>query len=168
MEIKEPIRCKYVGYQTWNGPKEEVFPLICPVEETKWTPGWMPKLVLSNSSVIEKECIFITPNTTNDSIWIVTAHDMENFHLEMYQIIPYSVVQKYKIDLIAEENGRTTAEITYTATAIDEDGVSQIKDFTRDVFDNYMREWEVSLNYYLDNKFMISESKLAEVESSLL
>jgi len=32
---------------------DDVFPLLCPVLELKWAPGWMPEMVISQSGVVE-------------------------------------------------------------------------------------------------------------------
>lgn len=156
MEIKEPFRKKFVGYQTWKALRNEVFPLLCPVEEAKWTPKWNPKIVYSNSSVIEKECIFITSHINDDAIWIVSIHDPINYRIEMYQIIPNLLIQKYEISLFDEVEGKTKAEITYLVTAISDSGINSVKQFTNLKFDSYMSKWEKALNFYLEKGEMIN------------
>lgn len=156
MEIKEPFRKKFSGYQTWNAPIDAVFPLICPVEQTKWTPDWNPKVVYTNSSVIETDCIFISPHSKDDAIWIVSVHDTINYHIEMYQVIPKLLVQKYEITLFNEVDEKTKAEITYRVTSISDIGINVVKEFTKDKFDSLMLKWETALNYYLEKGMMIN------------
>jgi hypothetical protein len=157
MEIKEPFRKKYVGYQTWNATMDDVFPLLCPVEEIKWTPKWNPKILYSNSSVIEKDCVFISSHIDDDAIWIVSIHDPVNYRIEMYQIIPNLLIHKYEINLFDEVDGRTKAEITYIITAISDSGINSVKQFTKSKFDSYMSHWEKALNYYLEKDEMIGK-----------
>ena len=60
MNITKPNRKKHSYTQHPNASPEAVFPLLCPVAESKWTPGWMPEVVFSVSGVVEQECIFMT------------------------------------------------------------------------------------------------------------
>jgi hypothetical protein len=158
MIIKEPFRKKFTGYQTWHAPMNVVFPLLCPVEQTKWTPGWNPKEIFTNSEVIETDSIFITPHSEDEAIWIVSVHDPINYHIEMYQVIPKLLVQKYEITLFDEVDGNSKAEITYLLTAISNSGINSVKEFSKDKFDLYMLKWEKALNYYLKNNEMIPRS----------
>lgn len=41
-----------------NGKPEAVFPMLCPVLEEKWIPGWEYNLLHSKSGVNETGCIF--------------------------------------------------------------------------------------------------------------
>ena len=41
-----------------KAPMENIFPLLCPVEELKWIDNWQYQLVYSDSSVNENNCIF--------------------------------------------------------------------------------------------------------------
>lgn len=41
-----------------KGKPEEIFPMLCPVLEEKWIPGWEYKLIHSKSGFNETGCIF--------------------------------------------------------------------------------------------------------------
>ena len=56
---KQKHQCK----QIWSASPEKIFPLLCPVREMDWIPEWAPKLVISDSGVMEPGCIFIEPGT---------------------------------------------------------------------------------------------------------
>jgi uncharacterized protein YndB with AHSA1/START domain len=53
-------------------PPDRVFPLLCPVREREWVPGWDAEVVRSDSGVAELGCVFRTrePPCT----WIVHAY----------------------------------------------------------------------------------------------
>ena len=72
MEIFQPVRVKRTYVQTLNAPPDSVFPLLCPVRETEWVNGWVPRLVITSSGYIEPDCVFVIPDKPQESIWVVT------------------------------------------------------------------------------------------------
>ena len=56
--ISKPRRIKHSFTQSIKGTPEQVFPLLCPVRETDWIPGWTTDWVISNSGLAEQNCIF--------------------------------------------------------------------------------------------------------------
>lgn len=132
---------------------DRVFPLLCPVMEAEWVPGWMPELVISKSGVCEQECIFITPpeipSEKNKPIWIVTKHDAKNKVIEMYKVVPEHAVSKLEISLESSSINSTTAHISYEITAIGETGEKFMEKFTKEWYQDFMEEWQQQMNYYL-------------------
>ena len=41
-------------------PAHRVFPLLCPVREPEWIPGWSCELIHTASRLAEKGCVFRT------------------------------------------------------------------------------------------------------------
>ena len=54
MNIEKPNRKKHGYTQSLLSPPGKVFPLLCPVMEDKWVPGWVTEKVISNTGVAEK------------------------------------------------------------------------------------------------------------------
>ncbi len=154
MNIKKPNRKKHGYAQHLNAPPETVFPLLCPVLEVEWAPGWMPEMVISQSGVCEQDCIFVTPpempSEPENSIWIVSKYDPSNWALEMYKVVPEHTISKLEISLIGESGNCTTAHISYDITAIGSAGNKFIEEFTEDWYKDFMVEWEKAMNHYLD------------------
>jgi hypothetical protein len=65
--------------QSLNGEPARVFPLLCPVREADRIDGWDPILVLSDSSVAERDCVFVTAAQPQDAIWYITRHEPNGF-----------------------------------------------------------------------------------------
>lgn len=65
MKVTKPNRIKHSYSQILCAPPDAVFPLLCPVEEEKWVPGWKPAFVISSSGVAERDCIFQTAGELN-------------------------------------------------------------------------------------------------------
>ena len=64
--------CRVAHEYTQTNPAspEKVFPLLCPVREADWIPGWRYKLIYSESGVAELGCIFTTEHPVVEWITI--------------------------------------------------------------------------------------------------
>lgn len=156
MDIESPKRIKHSYTQNLAGPPEIVFPLLCPVRECDWTPGWDPVKVITNSGVAEPDCMFITPAAPNDAVWIVTRHDPEKFAAEIYKVTPGHTVAKLEIKLSKAAGNTTRADVSYEYTALAPAGEEFLREFTRAWYENFMKEWEDALNHYLTTGERIS------------
>jgi hypothetical protein len=70
-------------------PPETVFPLLCPVREADWVPGWRYRLIYSESGIAEYGCVFITPNEDGtETTWVVTDYDPPSFRIAYAWVNP--------------------------------------------------------------------------------
>lgn len=148
MNVKPPNRITRQFTQTLAAPPDEVYPLLCPVREGDWVNGWDPKVVYTDSGLAEADCVFVTPGTTDDVVWVITKHDPESFLLEMIKLIPNMVVAKIVIQLEAIPEG-SSADISYSYTSLSEQGDIALDGVSQEHFDAFMRTWEQELNHYL-------------------
>lgn len=144
-----PTRVSHSYTQHLEAPPHVAFPLLCPVRERDWVPGWDPAWVLSVSGVVEEDCVFATDDEHGRSVWVVTDHDPEQFTLRMYKITPGLVVTRLDIELHPLRDSATTAEVHYTYTALSEEGGVWVAERTADWYVRFMEEWERELNEYL-------------------
>lgn len=153
MNIVNPNRKRHSYEQRLVALPEKVFPLLCPVLEAQWVPGWMPELVISHSGVCEKDCMFITPREMESErvnpVWIVTDHDPDNWIVQMYKVVPEHTVSKLDIFLKENEAEGTTANISYEITSIGKTGDGFLEEFTEEWYEVFMVEWETAINHYL-------------------
>jgi hypothetical protein len=156
MIIEPPKRSKHSYTQNLAAPPEIVFPLLCPVRESDWTPDWDPVKVISKSGVAEQDCMFITTAEPQDAVWIVTQHDPDAFHVQMYKVTPGHTVAKLEITLSHASGNTTRADVSYEYTALAEAGEQFLRQFTSDWYENFMKEWEDALNRYLTTGQKIS------------
>jgi len=154
MKIMKPRRRKQSCVQTWKATPDRVFPLLCPVRETEWIPGWEPRLVVSESGVMERDCIFVEPETPSDAIWIVTSHEPDRF-VEMYRTVPGVAVSRFSIRLHPGDGGSTTACVSYEHTALGEAGEKMVEEFTAEHFAGFMQHFETTINHYLTTGGMV-------------
>src|SRR5690606_2039298 len=129
-------------------PPDEVFPLLCPVREVDWVPGWDPREVISQSGIAEPQCVFFTGPADNESIWIVTDYAPPT-SLDFIKVTPGETVGRISIRLRGAGAGETHAEVRYEYTSLGERGTSVVDAFTAEHYDRFMRDWETALNHYL-------------------
>lgn len=150
MNIESPIRVRHTYRQSLQASADRVFPLLCPVREAEWIPGWMPKRVISASGVAEPDAIFETNVEGRVATWLITRHDPQARIVEMVQCVPELVMIQLWIEVVPGRDDACTCDVTYQYTALSPEGERYVHDrdgtWYRDVF---MREWESLMNDFL-------------------
>lgn len=149
MEVHPPRRVSHRYTQTLAGPADEVFPLLCPVRETEWVNGWRPALVLSESGVVEPECVFVTRGVPFDAVWVVTVHDPGSHRLEIRKLVPDLVIGRIRVTLRPTGDRSCKADIEYAYTSLGARGDEVLDNFTAEHFTAFMETWEQELNHFL-------------------
>ncbi len=143
--------------QTNNAAPEKVFPLLCPVREADWAPGWQYRLIYSDSGVAELGCVFTTPNPPGhafpDKTWIVTDYDPTAFRIGFVWINPGRVATEIRIQLTRKE-ASTLANIRYRYTGLSEEGNREVATYDEAWFRNMMEGWQSAINKYLQTGTM--------------
>jgi hypothetical protein len=134
--------------QTNFAPPQTVFPLLCPVREADWVPGWQYRLIYSTSGVAELDCVFITEENNREITWVVTEYDLAAFRIAFVWVDPGMVTAHISIRL-EPSRGQTTAHIQYTYTGLSPEGNCEVERFTEDWFRQKMQSWEAAINHYL-------------------
>jgi Polyketide cyclase / dehydrase and lipid transport len=84
---------------------ERVFPLLCPVLEHQWIPGWRCELLHSVSGVAEEDCVFRTDfPDAGPMVWVVSRYEPPA-RIEFTNFAADAHVQRLKIALRAEGDG---------------------------------------------------------------
>jgi len=105
--------------QTNVAPPEDVFPLLCPVRESDWVPGWQYRLIYSQSGAAEDGCVFVTPNEDNtETTWVVSDYDPAAFRIAFVWVSPGLVAAQIKISLERNSHGTTDAYIRNAYTGL--------------------------------------------------
>ncbi len=150
------LRVTHEYTQTNSAPPEKVFPLLCPVREADWAPGWQYRLIYSESGVAELACVFATPNPPSsgsdgspEKTWIVTDYDPAAFRIGFVWINPGRVATEIRIQLKSASHASTQASIRYRYTGLSEEGNREIVTYDEKWFRNMMQDWEAAINHYL-------------------
>jgi hypothetical protein len=148
--------------QTNPAPPDKVFPLLCPVREAEWVPGWQYQLIYSDSGVAEIGCVFTTPNapvssqsTEGESVqfpettWITVDYDPAAFRIAYVWIDPGRVATELRIQLEAASDGNTRAHIRFRYTGLSPEGNREVERYDQKWFERKMSGWESAINHYL-------------------
>jgi hypothetical protein len=140
--------------QTNPATPERVFPLLCPVRETDWLPGWEYQLIHSDSGVAELGCVFTTPNgdskgNPTQRVWIATEYDPKAFRIAYVWFDSGVMVSHLEIRLTAAGSNSTHTHIRRTYTTLSPEGNRELEKYDKAWFEVGMRRWENSINHYL-------------------
>jgi len=155
--------------QTNCASPEKVFPLLCPVREADWIPGWRYELIHSDSKVAEFGCIFTTQDPVVESekyaardggspvtTWICTEYNPAAFRVAYVWIKPGLVATELWIRLAPAGDGSTSSQIRFRYTGLSPEGNRQVESYDRKWFEAKMRGWETAINHYLYTGEMVS------------
>jgi hypothetical protein len=124
---------------------ESVFPLLCPVLERAWLPGWDCRMVHSNSGVAERGAVFETAHAKGVTRWIVTEHERAR-RVAFARWQPDGLMVHIEITLGRELNGTTAVCITYTFTPTDDESRAILAASTEEEWLDSMTQWQGSMN----------------------
>jgi hypothetical protein len=129
-------------------PPEEVFPLLCPVREKEWLPGWDCRMIFSRSGVAERGAVFETAHAKGVTIWIVTEY-VPSRRVEFARWQPDGLTVHIEISLGRHHEGDTAVCIAYTYTAVNEQGQQALALLSETEWLRTMAFWESSMNTWL-------------------
>jgi len=136
--------------QVINTSAEKVHELICPVREAEWLDGWDYEMIYSQTGLAEKGCVFKShQHGEPDTIWIITERDDEKKLTEFARITPGIKAARLVISATNDGTDRSQVDISYTFTALSEEGNTFIDSFTEENFVQDMKFWEATMNHYL-------------------
>ncbi len=141
--------------QSNNAPPEKVFPLLCPVREAEWVPGWQYRLVHSKSGLAELGCVFTTPNEDGSETTWVTIEYEPSRRIGFVWVWPEMVVAQLRFTLQAAGE-KTRLHARYEYTGLSEKGNAEVERYSDQWFAEKMKKFEAALNHYLETKKMIA------------
>ena len=80
---------------------------------------------------------------------MITQRDEVNHRIEFIMLMPGSRIGRLQIDLQENDDSTTGAHISYTFTALSEQGNMFINNYTDEDFRHRMQRWEQSMNHFL-------------------
>ncbi len=134
--------------QTINARPERVFPLLCPVRESEWLPGWHCRMVYSSTGFAEAGAVFTTESEAGVAVWLVSEHVAPR-RVAFVRFQPEGLVVRCEIELAPLAEGRSQVSIVYTYTAIDAQGEAALAALTEEAWQKMQTFWESSMNDWL-------------------
>jgi hypothetical protein len=153
---KKSDRFERVGNFTLNGSSKQIFPLLCPVLEYAWLPGWSCTMYHSASGVAEKNAIFHTREKLGrKAVWTAITYEPPHF-IEYLVVSGKHTVVRLSVGLKEKDAKNTLVDwrMLFTATRALSAYILK-KAFSEKNFQKMMNNFEKALNYYLENGEMI-------------
>jgi hypothetical protein len=130
-------------------PPGRIFPLLCPVREHDWVPGWTADVLYSDSGYAEDGCVFRTEHTElGETVWTITRRDESSRTIEFALVSLGKVAGRLQIALSPTGEG-TACSVTYTFTSLGPEGDAYLDAFTADAYAAKMERWERAITHYL-------------------
>ena len=141
--------------QTNPTAPEKVFPLLCPVREAEWVPGWEYRLICSKSGLAELGCVFTTPNEDGSvATWMAIEYEPPR-RVGFVWVWPQMVAARLRFEL-EPAGGKTRLHARYEYTGLSEAGNKEVERYTEEWFAAKMKKFEAALNHYLTTGKMIA------------
>lgn len=129
-----------------DAPPSLVFPLLCPVRERDWLPGWEADIVYSKSGLVENNCIFTTENRQlGPALYVVSRHEPAQGVAEFVVFFPGKLVMKLDIALAPTAAGGTRLQWTRTYTGLSAEGNAALEPMTEALYQQQVAELARSL-----------------------
>jgi len=143
-------RFERVGRFVVGGAKEDVFPLLCPVLEYEWLPGWSCTMMYSDSGAAEKNAIFMTREKLRRKVmWTTITYEPDSL-IEYLLVMGSDAVVRLSIGL-EDSPGHSTRivwRMLFTATGRLARHMLP-RSFSEDKFQSMLGKRERELNDFL-------------------
>lgn len=149
---------------------DTVFPLVSPIEEYKWIPGWKCKLIHYPRDIIALGAIFyeissapfLIGNYNGKTTWTVVEYEPENYKLH-FRLDNKKSSSLYKIELSDDGQGKTKGNLDFTYTAINKKGNQLVVDKVEDKIHIMLSVLYTLLKYYSENNKLLSSAELRKM-----
>ncbi len=134
-----------------DAPKGRVFPLLCPVRERDWLPGWDADVVFSESGLVENGCVFTAENRQlGPALYAVSRHEPDQGVVEFVLFFPGKAVVKLDIAVAPTPSGGTRLKWTRTYTGLSEQGNAALELMTEALFQQQMADLARALSQHCE------------------
>jgi hypothetical protein len=135
-------------------PIEDLFPLFSPEGEKYWVPGWDYENVMGTTELSE-DYVFLTKthdHGTTYAIWIVKKYDPKSHFVQYYKIEPEDKIGVVTVKCTELDVERTTVQVTYKYTALSTVGEKFVSEFSENVYEDFIYEWQTLLTDHLKSE----------------
>lgn len=117
-----------------NASPSNVFPLLCPVREYEWIPGWACEMIFSASGLAEENCIFTTNpgDAGGKDVWVISRYEPSQ-RLEFVRVNSLRVI-RYNISLTELPGEHCEMYWEQVVTSLSEEGIMWLESYTQDDF----------------------------------
>jgi hypothetical protein len=101
---------------------------------------------------IFEDYVFLTKthdHASTNAIWLVKRYDPESYFVQFYKVEPGDKVGIVTIQCSEQNDELTHVQVSYEYIGLSEKGRSFIEKFTKDAYEEFIREWkELLLIHY--------------------
>jgi hypothetical protein len=131
MSVEESVHV--VVHGNIDAPAAEVFPLVCPIGEYKWIPGWKCQIVHCPNDRVELGTIFheytsapfMLDSAFAQTTWTAVFHDPENYQIH-FRMDTEHTTSLYKPGFAENPDGGCAYTLDLTFTPIDTKGAELV------------------------------------------
>lgn len=136
--------------QRLAAPPERILPLLTPVGEKAWAPGWEPE-VLFRPPAGEEGTVFATRHGHAGKVTLWRMEEMDLAARRVRYVHVTAGVEVTELEIVLQPDGpeRTLARVTYTFTGLSAEGNHEVEKQTEAHYAQWMKEWETELNHFL-------------------
>jgi len=137
-----------------NRKAETLFPLFSPEGERLWVPGWEYENIMGTTTLHE-DYVFLTKShdhSAGAAVWIVKDYDSEAYHVQYYKIEPEEKVGIVTVICTPLDESSTRVDVTYTYIGLSERGNRFIENFTKEDYEDFIKEWQCLLEKYFQKR----------------
>ena len=133
------------------GPPDEMFPLFTAEGERLWVAGWEPEYVYPLSGEAMSNMVFKTTQGDSETIWTTIAYNAEQRRVAYVNVTPDEKVTRIDVECDAAGDGGTLARVSYTLTALTEQGEQAVTRLTEEAYRERMEGWQTAIHYWLEH-----------------
>ena len=143
------VRVRFAHDQTVSATPEAIFPLLCPVREHDWIPGWQCRLVYTASGAAEPGCVFQTDRPADGGLdtWVVSRHEPPA-RVAFVRVNALRTIH-YDVRLASLPDGATRLRWEQEITALSPDGDRHVAALREQDFVATIEALEAMLEHYL-------------------
>ena len=133
-----------------KGKAADIFPLLCPVREYEWLPGWKCEMLYSRSGVAEMDAIFHTREMHfMRVVWTLITFEPDS-KVEYLLVAGRDAVVRLSVELSEKPDGDTEVSWTMLFTTTSALGKRVLSAaFSEKKFQEMMEARELQLNHFL-------------------
>ncbi len=149
-------RSERIGRFSLDGKPRDIFPLLCPVREYEWLPGWSCTMAYAVSGAAEKDAIFHTVEAFGKkAVWTLITFQPDGF-VEYLIVSGRDAVVRLSISLVENPAGGTdvTWRMLFTTTSLPGKTVVAHA-FSEERFRAMMERRQAELGHFLTTGTMI-------------
>ncbi|NTU78428.1 MAG: SRPBCC family protein [Chloroflexales bacterium] len=145
-----PLRLTRSATIQLNAGPTSVFPLFTPLGERLWVPDWNPTIIYPASGDIDMDAVFTTRHGDDSlTVWTVVESVPEQFRVAYVRVAPASHVARISVQCTEAAPAGTRATVTYVFTGLTEQGNAYVAQFTEPYYEQWIQQWQASINAYL-------------------